>query len=373
MYNSLLSNDTDVDTGDTKNILGITTTGTKGIVSFDSTNSTLSYKASGFDSLGVGQTATDSFSYTIADAQGAQSTANVNLTITGVNDAPIVAQGIEDQIISINQSFSLNVKADANFTDVDQGDVLTYGATGLPTGFGIAANTGIISGQIASPGFFTINVTAADGKGGTASDTFDLIVANNNATPGDDIIFMSQLSGINKDKVNAKEGNDRITGTDANEFIGGAEGDDYLDGKGGSDKLLGGDGNDTLLGGLGNDDLQGGDGYDTLTGWGGGINEIDQLKGGSGADTYLLGNSNSVFYTSSANSDYAKIVNLEADDKIQLKGTANNYSLGSASAISVNQASVGIFINSGTELIAVVNDGLNLTTNLATDSRFIFV
>jgi hypothetical protein len=363
---------TDVDTGEDKFSPIVTgAAGNMGSLSITETG-TWSYSVNssivGVQSLGKDQTKTDKFTVKSLDSTA---TKDISITLTGVNDAPIVAQGIEDQIISINQSFSFNVSE--NFIDIDQGDTLAYSATSLPTGLSIAANTGIISGQTSSPGIFTVNVTAADGKGGTANDAFDLIVANNNATSKDDIIFMSQLTGINKDKLNAKEGNDRVTGTDANEFIGGAEGDDYLDGKGGSDKLLGGDGNDTLLGGLGNDDLHGGDGHDILTGWGGSINEIDQLNGGSGADTYLLGNSESVFYTTSGYNDYAKIINLEANDKIQLKGTANNYSLGSVSAVFGNKASVGVFTNSGTELIAVVNDGLNATTNLATDSRLTFV
>ncbi len=44
-----------------------------------------------FDSLGVGQTATDTFSYTIDDSQAqpnSTDTANVTVTISGVNDAP---------------------------------------------------------------------------------------------------------------------------------------------------------------------------------------------------------------------------------------------------------------------------------------------
>lgn len=124
-------------------------------------------------------------------------------------------------LISINESFSFNASQDdigKNFTDID-GDTLTYSATGLPTGFSIAGN-GVVSGQTASTGVFAVKVTTADGNGGTASDTFDLIVANNSATPRDDIILMSKLTGINKDKVNAKAGNDRVTGTDINEFIG---------------------------------------------------------------------------------------------------------------------------------------------------------
>ncbi|WP_196511933.1 choice-of-anchor I family protein [Nostoc sp. NZL] len=287
------------------------------------------------------------------------------------NNAPTVVQPLDDQIISTNKSFSFNVNN--KFADIDQADTLSYSATGLPIGSSIVANTGLISGTISQTGIFAVTVTASDGKGGNVSDTFDLTVANNKATSGDDIIFTSQLTGLNRYIVNALAGSDRVIGSDANEAIDGGKGNDYLDGKGSSDMLLGDDGNDTLLGGTGSDIISGGDGNDLLIGWGGSTNEIDLLNGGKGADTYVLGDATSVFYTSSQNRDYANIVNFQADDKIQIKGLANNYSLGSASAVSINLSAVGIFTNNGAELIAVVENGLNRNTNLATDSRFVFV
>ena len=42
-----------------------------------------------FESLRAGQTATDTFTYTLADAAGATSTAAVTITIQGANDAPL--------------------------------------------------------------------------------------------------------------------------------------------------------------------------------------------------------------------------------------------------------------------------------------------
>jgi predicted extracellular nuclease len=301
------------------------------------------------------------------DSDHDPSVARFNLS---ANNPPTV-QPIDDQIIAINKSFSFNVSN--KFTDVDQGDTLTYSAQGLPTGSSIVANTGKISGTISKTGIFAVTVTAADGKGGNVSDTFDLIVANNKATSGDDIIYISQLTDSDKNKVFAKAGNDRVIGTNAGELIDGGKGNDYLDGGKGNDTLLGGDGNDTLLGGLGRDHLLGGDGNDLMIGWGGGKNELDQLDGGKGKDIFVLGDATSVFYASSKKSDYANIVSFQADDQIQLKGLVNNYSLGSASAVSASKNAVGIFTKNTTELIAVVEDGLNRNTNLATDSRFVFV
>ncbi|WP_265272132.1 CARDB domain-containing protein [Nostoc sp. KVJ3] len=419
---TLLSNDTDPDAGDTKNIISVNTTGTKGTVLFNQNTQSLTYTASSFNSLAQGQTASDSFSYAIADSQGLQSTAIVNLTVIGVNDAPTLVQPLDDQIVSTNKLFSFNVSN--KFTDIDRGDTLTYSATGLPTGSDIA-NTGLIFGNISQAGIFAVTVTAADGKGGNVSDTFDLTVANNKATSGNDIIFIDQLVGVNT--FNALAGNDRLIGTDGNETLNGGAGNDYIDAKGGNDSLLGSDGidtllggpgndildggaaddillggldndsldggagndsldggagndslnggagNDTILGGLGSDILLGGGGNDRLIGWGGGTNEIDRLNGDQSADTYILGDASSVFYANSGNGDYADIVNFKASDRIQLKGSADNYLLGSASTVSGIKSAVGIFTTNGTglELIAVVENGLK--GNLVTDTRFVFV
>ncbi|MEH2285643.1 MAG: putative Ig domain-containing protein [Nostoc sp.] len=280
------------------------------------------------------------------------------------NNAPTV-QPLDDQIISTNKPFSFNVSN--KFADIDRGDTLTYSTTGLPTGSSIVANTGVISGTISQIGIFGVTVTAADGQGGNVSDTFDLTVANNKATSGNDIIFVSELTGLNKYIVNALAGSDRVIGTNSIELIDGGSGNDYLDGKGSADILLGGDGDDTILGGLGSDALSGGNGNDRLIGWGGGTNEIDLLNGEQGADVYVLGDATSVFYASSRNSDYADVLNFQANEQIQLKGVANNYSLASV------RSAVGIFTNNGAELIAVVENGLNRNTNLATDTRFVFV
>jgi uncharacterized protein len=371
LYLGLLSNDTDPNQGDTKNIIAVDTTGIKGQVSFNQNTQNLSYTASNFDYLSLGQTASDSFTYAIADSKGLQSTAIVNVTVTGVNDTPTVVQPIDDQIISTNKSFSFNVSN--KFADIDQADTLSYSATGLPTGSSIVANTGVISGTISQVGILAVTVTANDGKGGNVSDTFDLTVANNQATTGNDIIFVSELTGLNQYIVNALAGSDRVIGTNTSELIDGGTGNDYIDSKGGIDILLGGDGNDTIFGGLGSDIISGGNGSDRLTGWGGGTNEIDLLNGDQGANTYVLGDATSVFYANSGKSDYANIVNFQASDRIQIKGVANNYSLGSASAVSLDKSAVGIFTNNGTELIAVVENGLNRNTNLATDARFVFV
>src|SRR5204862_966462 len=70
-----------------------------------------------------GQTATDSFAYTVADSAGATSTATVTVTITGVNDAPVA----NADSYATNEDTDLVVLAAGilvNDTDTD-GDSLT--------------------------------------------------------------------------------------------------------------------------------------------------------------------------------------------------------------------------------------------------------
>ena len=44
-----------------------------------------------FTHLGQGEQASESFTYTVADRGGLTSTAEVTVTVTGVNDAPVAA------------------------------------------------------------------------------------------------------------------------------------------------------------------------------------------------------------------------------------------------------------------------------------------
>ena len=91
-------------------------------------NGTFDYNPNGqFESLGVGATAGDSFTYTVSDnGNGGTSTATVNLTINGVNDAPTgsptatLSNTPEDTAINITAADLLT-----GFTDVDAGDILS--------------------------------------------------------------------------------------------------------------------------------------------------------------------------------------------------------------------------------------------------------
>ena len=96
--------DWDPDTNDTYNVTQVNgasfTAGTpfalpSGALLTMNADGTFDYDPNGqFDSLAVGQTATDTFSYTIDDGQGqpnSTDTATVTVTINGVNDGPVAA------------------------------------------------------------------------------------------------------------------------------------------------------------------------------------------------------------------------------------------------------------------------------------------
>src|SRR2546421_151640 len=90
---------TDVDAHDT-HTFAIDTTGTKGAV-VDNGDGTFRYDPNGqFESLSLGETAIDTFTYTVTDSHGASSTKTATVTIHGENDVPravdIAADASED-------------------------------------------------------------------------------------------------------------------------------------------------------------------------------------------------------------------------------------------------------------------------------------
>jgi Putative Ig domain len=106
------------------------------------------------------------------------------LTVTAVNDAPTVAAPIPDATAREGQAFSYAVPAET-FSDVDAGDTLAYSATlengsALPSWLSFDAGTLTFSGtpDFNAQGALAVEVTATDGAGAEASDTFDIEVAN---------------------------------------------------------------------------------------------------------------------------------------------------------------------------------------------------
>ncbi len=141
-----------------------------------------------YQSLAQGETITTSISYTITDPSGATSTATLQVTITGTNDAPFLTAGVvlADQTGDDGQAITpINVAG--QFSDVDNGDKLTYTATGLPKGLSLDPVTGVITGTIDKSASqhgvngtseYVIVVTATDSHGATVTQEFTWNVNN---------------------------------------------------------------------------------------------------------------------------------------------------------------------------------------------------
>ena len=110
--------------------------------------------------------------------------------------------------------------------------------------------------------------------------------------------------------------NNNLIGTNNSDELKGLRGRDTLTGLGGSDQLYGGKGRDVLYGGRGNDFLYGGAGSDRLDGYGGDSREIDNLHGGSGGDTFVIGTSSSSYYNKSGKNDYAFIEGFNPSEDV---------------------------------------------------------
>ena len=265
-----------------------------------------------FESLGAGDTATDSFTYTLSDGLET-ATAAVTITINGVNDAPT---GTADQA-DTDFGTTLIIEASellANDTDIDSTTLSITGVGNVTAGSAVFDDNGtattaddiilftpdagfsgdasfsysLSDGELTTPTAVTVSVAAAStGRGRTISgtnraDTFvgttgnDRISGRNNNDVIDGFIGNDSLSGGNgNDQLNGGFGNDALSGGNGNDTLTGGLGNDRLTGNNGNDSLTGGQGDDTLSGGNGNDTLTGGFGDDTLT-------------GGNGRDTFVL-------------------------------------------------------------------------------------
>ncbi|MGB5615178.1 MAG: retention module-containing protein, partial [Sedimenticolaceae bacterium] len=86
---NVLSNDTDLDTSDTLMVAAVDVIGTKGSVINNGTDVRYDPGAA-YDYLDVGESATDTFNYTISDGHGGTDTATVTVNITGSEDVSTI-------------------------------------------------------------------------------------------------------------------------------------------------------------------------------------------------------------------------------------------------------------------------------------------
>ena len=227
-----LLNDSDPDTSDTLTVtavngiggnVGSPVSGTYGSLRVNPDGSYIyTPNATTAKALGLGETATDTFTYTISDGHGGVDTANITITLSGVNDIP-VAQADINTLTENQANASGNVLSGSRTTgagvttanpgsadsDPDTHDTLVVSGVLSPSGvaaspgaplpgrfgtltlnpdgsYNYALNTTDPAVQALRPGetrnevyTYTIN----DGKGGVAVSTLTIVVVGENDPP----------------------------------------------------------------------------------------------------------------------------------------------------------------------------------------------
>ena len=149
------------------------------------------------------------------DNYGASAVATLYLTVTNVNDAPFVVGSLTNQALTDADSLSYQFPSDT-FSDADliHGDVLTYSASGLPSGITLDSNSRTFSGT-AGVGSYNVIVTATDTAGETASLSFNIEVEKSSveATSGPTIGGLQNITGnIYASSMTGTPGTDSVLG-----------------------------------------------------------------------------------------------------------------------------------------------------------------
>jgi VCBS repeat-containing protein len=194
--NDLLFNDSDID-GDILRVTELNTSLTLGNVRV--VERQITYNPNGqFDYLKLGQTATDSFTYTLSDGRGGIKTGEVTITVTGVNDNPVA---LDDRLSAGENNSLIIAKTDLLFNDIDVDsptlrlttldDSLTLGRVTI-NGTNLIYNPNgefdyLKAGHTATDSF---SYTLSDGQGGTDTGSVTITVTgvNDNPVAVDDLL-----------------------------------------------------------------------------------------------------------------------------------------------------------------------------------------
>ena len=103
------------------------------------------------------------------------------LTVTAVNDAPVVANPITDKNATVGSTFNYTAPINT-FTDVDNA-TLTWSASGMPAGISFDPVTRKFSGTPTTTGSPTITVIATDAGGLSVNTTFKITVSAGTPPP----------------------------------------------------------------------------------------------------------------------------------------------------------------------------------------------
>ncbi|MGD9852327.1 MAG: DUF4347 domain-containing protein [Nitrospirales bacterium] len=183
---NLAGNDTDADDALDLTSITIVSGPTNGAITSVNVNGTVDYTHDGSETL------TDSFTYTIRDLTGATSnTVTVSLTVTPVNDAPIIASNGGGANANISVLTGTTAVTDVDATDAES-NLVTYSIIGGADAalFTIDPTTGILTfitapdvqtpGDVGADNIYNVIVQASDG---TAVDTQAMAVTVTDVPP----------------------------------------------------------------------------------------------------------------------------------------------------------------------------------------------
>jgi len=185
----VLANDTDIDNVgrylylDTFSVTAVSQ-GTNGSVTINPDN-TLTY------SPNANFSGSDTFTYTISDNKGLTDTANVNVTVKAVNDAPrFTSAPVTTATVGALYTY------DVDSEDPDAGDTLTYSLTAKPADMTINSTTGLIQWKPTQVGDNKVAVKVADSNSTPALDTQSFTITVKPSPPK--IAKLTVLDGFNQ-------------------------------------------------------------------------------------------------------------------------------------------------------------------------------
>lgn len=190
----VLGNDSDPDS-DALTVVSVNTTNTRGAVTIGTGGTILHDPRTAFNYLGAGETALDTFVYTVSDGKGGTSSATVRVTVTGVNDRPVAAA---DSGFEATQGAPLVIdpaRLLANDRDAEGAALSVTSVSGAVNGtVSLRADGKIVftpANGATGPASFTYAIS--DGAGGSASAKASLTIKAP-ATVDDEFSFWSDAA-----------------------------------------------------------------------------------------------------------------------------------------------------------------------------------
>ena len=221
----VLANDTDVDAGETLVVsavggngadVGQNVTGSLGTLNLDADGSyTYIADQAGADAITAGQTATDTFTYTLSDGEGTTSTVNLVITVTGKGP-----QGVADTASVAENATVAKNNASTNGVLSNDDDNASFDQESLAVTAIVGASSGTVGGETAGThGTLTMNENGtysyaatndALDDGETVNDVFTYTVKDDDNKNSSTATLTITVTGAN-DPITAFDDTDGVT------------------------------------------------------------------------------------------------------------------------------------------------------------------